>query len=159
MIVVSDTSPITNLLKIGRIDLLHDLYGTVVVPSAVAKELNFLKETRRWMIDLDWIEVVELQNRDVYSLLADTLDPGEAEAIALSLELDADVLLIDEVDGRREAANRGLEVTGLIGVLLEAKRAGLIDLIRPEIDKLVSDAKFWMSPNLIDLALALAHEI
>lgn len=159
MIVVSDTSPITNLLKIDRIDLLRDLYGIVVIPYAVAREDNFLEENRRVLVDLDFIQVVELKNRELYEhLIAEELDPGEAEAIALSLELAADVLLIDEADGRQEAKKLGLEVTGLIGVLLEAKHDGLINLIKPEIDKLATNARFWMSPGLIELALKAANE-
>ena len=83
---------------------------------------------------------------------------GEAEAIALSLEINADVLLIDEIKGRREAAGRGIEVTGLIGVLLDAKKAGLIELVKPEIDRLVTEACFWLSPQLISTALRKAGE-
>lgn len=158
MIVVSDTSPISNLLKIGRIDLLRHLYQTVVIPAAVSREIEFLEENRRLIAEIEWIRVVELKNRELLTLLDGDLDSGEAEAIALSMELKADVLLIDEVDGRREAKNHGLEITGLVGVLLEAKKAGLIGKIRPEIENLATKANFWMSPQLIDLALDLASE-
>ena len=159
MIVVSDTSPITNLLKIDRLGLLHSLYGVVVVPYAVAREINFIEENRRILVDLDWIETVELKNRTLCeSLIGPDLHEGEAEAIALSLELSADVLLIDETFGRSEARNRGIEVTGLIGVLLEAKKVGLIERVTPEIQRLSSETSFWMSPGLIDLALNLAGE-
>lgn len=158
MIVVSDTSPISNLLKIGRIDLLRHLYQTVVIPAAVSREIEFLEENRRLIAEIEWIRVVELKNRELLTLLDGDLDSGEAEAIALSMELKADVLLIDEVDGRREAKNHGLEITGLVGVLLEAKKAGLIGKIRPEIENLATKANFWMSPQLIDLTLDLASE-
>ena len=158
MIVVSDTSPISNLLKIGRIDLLRHLYQTVVIPAAVSREIEFLEENRRLIAEIEWIRVVELKNRELLTLLDGDLDSVEAEAIALSMELKADVLLIDEVDGRREAKNHGLEITGLVGVLLEAKKAGLIGKIRPEIENLATKANFWMSPQLIDLALDLASE-
>lgn len=158
MIVVSDTSPISNLLKIGRIDLLRHLYQTVVIPAAVSREIEFLEENRRLIAEIEWIRVVELKNRELLTLLDGDLDSGEAEAIALSMELKADVLLIDEGHGRREAKNHGLEITGLVGVLLEAKKAGLIGKIRPEIENLATKANFWMSPQLIDLALDLASE-
>lgn len=158
MIVVSDTSPISNLLKIGRIDLLRHLYQTVVIPAAVSREIEFLEENRRLIAEIEWIQVVELTNRELLMLFDGELDLGEAEAIALSIELKADVLLIDEVEGRREAQNQGLEITGLVGILLEAKKAGLIDAIRPEIENLTSKANFWMSPQLIELALELAFE-
>lgn len=158
MIVVSDTSPISNLLEIGRISLLRDLYETVVIPEAVYREIGFLEENRRLVAEIEWIQVVELVNRELLNLLDSELDKGEAEAIALSLELKADVLLIDEIAGRREAKNHGLEITGLVGILLEAKQAGLIGKIRPEIENLAAKANFWMSPQLIDLALELANE-
>jgi predicted nucleic acid-binding protein len=159
MIVVSDTSPITNLLKIDRIQLLRDLYQTVIVPYAVSREINFLEENRKALVNLEFLHVVELKHREVYDdLILKELDPGEAEAIALTLELTADVLLMDETDGRREAIDRGLKVTGIIGVLLDAKQLGLIDRVKPEIENLSKKARFWMSPALIDLALTAAGE-
>ncbi len=149
MIVVSDTSPITNLLKIGRLELLHDLFGIVVIPAAVEREIDFFDEPGRSFRETEWVKIVELKHRELYNVLTETLDPGEAEAIAVSLEINADVLLIDEIKGRREATDRGLQVTGLIGVLLDAKKGGLIELVKPEIDKLVTEARFWLSPQLI----------
>lgn len=85
MIVVSDTSPISNLLIIGRIELLRDIYGRVVIPTAVATELRVLDEHRQALEDLDWIDTVTLKDRNLFSTLIDTLDAGEAEAIGLSV--------------------------------------------------------------------------
>lgn len=158
MIVVSDTSPVTNLLIIGRLDLLRGIFGRVIIPAAVAKELYFIDDHRRALEDLDWIEIVELKDKSLLDSLTQTLDAGEAEAIALSIELSADVVLIDELEGRREARRRGLEVTGLIGVLVEAKKLGLINLVKPEIDSLVRDARFWISSRLISDALKAVGE-
>ncbi len=122
------------------------------------RNLGLFNEPRLAFREIEWIQVVALKRRYLYNTLAENLDAGEAEAIALSLEINADVLLIDEIKGRREAAGRGIEVTGLIGVLLDAKKAGLIELVKPEIDRLVTEARFWLSPQLISTALRKAGE-
>jgi predicted nucleic acid-binding protein len=158
MIVVSDTSPVTNLLIIGRLNLLRNIFGKVIIPVAVAAELYSIDEHRRKLENLDWIEIVELKDRSLLDSLTQTLDAGEAEAIALSIELSADVVLIDELEGRQEARRLGIEVTGLIGVLVEAKKLGLIDLVKAEIDNLVRDARFWLSARVISDALKAAGE-
>lgn len=158
MIVVSDTSPITNLLRIGRVNLLRDLFETVVIPEAVYSEVSFLENQRREVASFDWIQIVRLANRRLFDTLMETLDRGEAEAIALSVELSADVRLIDETVGRSEAEKLGLEVTGLIGILIIAKEKSLIELLEPELKKLVSDAGFWLSPQLIEAVLVSVHE-
>ncbi len=154
MIVVSDTSPITNLLRIGRINLLRDLFETVIIPEAVFQEINVLEHQRIEIQKYDWIQVVSLTNRDLFYELIERVDPGEAEAISLSVELAANLLLIDETAGRFEAERIGLEVTGLIGVLIRAKDKGLIQRVEPELIKLVSEAGFWLSEDLIRKVLA-----
>lgn len=158
MIVVSDTSPITNLFSIGRLDLLRELYGEVVIPVAVAEEIDFLAKNQEILVDNRWIEVISLQDRTLLSSIRVTLDAGEAEAIALSIELGAEALLMDETKGRHVAMNLGLDVTGLVGVLIQAKTRGLIAAIRPEIDRLVSDSGFWLSPSFIEETLRVVGE-
>ncbi len=158
MIVVSDTSPISNLLIIDRLELLRNLYERVVIPTAVAAELKAIEHHRRALDSFDWINVVGLKNRGLFKSLSQTLDIGEAEAIALSVEISSDIVLIDELDGRREAGKLGLNVIGLMGVLVEAKREGFIDRIKPEVERLVSDASFWISPKLISEVLEEAGE-
>ena len=95
------------------------------------------------------------RSRDYF---ATTLDPGEAEAIALALEMSADLILVDERDGRSAAERAGLRVTGVLGVLLRAKNEGQIQLIKPEIDALRTRAWFFLSARLQEKALEIAGE-
>ena len=76
------------------------------------------------------------------------LDPGEAASIILAIEVSADVVLLDERRGRRTAAAMGLEVVGLLGILAEAKRRGLIREAKPIVDQLIGEAGFWISAGL-----------
>ena len=85
--------------------------------------------------------------------LREDLDPGEAEAIVLAIERRAD-LLVDERRGRRTATAAGIMVTGLLGVVAEAKRAGRIDLVKPVLDELIQTARFWIGPDLYAEVLA-----
>jgi uncharacterized protein len=82
------------------------------------------------------------------TLLRRTLDPGESEAIALALELNAAILLMDEASGRAEASRRGLSVTGVLGILRDAKRAGLLPEIKPLLDELVAGLGFYIADPL-----------
>lgn len=153
MIVVSDTSAISNLLAIGLDGVLHDLFGEVLIPPAVELELM------RWHSDLPaFLSVVVPVRGDLMQSLSSLLDPGETEAISLAVEIGAALLLIDERKGRSEATSLGLKTTGLLGVLLEAKRAGLLGELRPVFDDLVSIADFRVSAAVKAEFLRLAGE-
>ena len=152
MIVVSDTSPVLNLARIGRLELLPLLYHEVLIPSAVYRELTATyKRDLPAMIDLasaPWLIVAAAEDQNRVQELRGDLDPGEAEAIVLAIERRADLLLVDERRGRRTATAAGLTVTGLLGVVARAKRVGLIDLAKPVLDELTQIARFWIGPDL-----------
>lgn len=149
MIVVSDTSAILNLAKIGRLEILRLLYDRVSIPAAVASELADATA----LADHPWLAIEAARDESRVMQLTGVLDRGEAEAIVLALELRASLLLIDEKRGRRVAEALGLRITGLLGVLAEAKGAGLIEAVRPVLDQLIRDARFWVGSELYDAVL------
>ncbi len=116
MIVVSDTSPITNLLKIGKIDLLQQIFGEVIIPVGVYEELTRIPAQKEKIENINWIKKHNARDETLISNLLKLLDKGESESIALAIELDADYLLIDERKGRKVANEYGLTITGILVV-------------------------------------------
>ena len=152
MTVVSNTSPVSNLAIIGRLDLLQEQFTTLLIPSAVQVELEALDHAKALEFVRQatgkWLEVVPVSNRHAVRAFQETLDLGEAEAIALALERNADILLLDEADGREAAVGAGLRVRGALGVLRKAKRNGRISSLREELRRLRAEAHFFISPAL-----------
>jgi predicted nucleic acid-binding protein len=151
VIVVADTSPIRYLLLIEHIDLLPQLYGRIAIPQRVYAELiapNAPQIVQVWAIDLpNWTEVKTISIQA--DLALQRLDPGEQEAILLAQELQAELLLLDDKAGRQAALSRNLSVTGLLGVLDEAAKLGLIS--RSEIADRLLKTNFRVAPGLLQL--------
>ena len=164
MIIVSDTSPLSNLAIVGYVSLLKEIYTTVIIPQAVANELNNVNDEDmkiKQLLSLEWIQVQQIIDLQLVNRLRNenNLDLGEAQAITLALELKADDLLIDERLGRREAVRLGLSITGVLGVLLVAKTRGLIASVKPIIDALITQANFRISDQLYEEVLRTANEL
>jgi hypothetical protein len=153
VIVVSDTSPVTSLTDVGEVDLLRLLFTSVLVPREVQRELE------RGSVNLpNWIDVRDVQDRSAVARLGAEIDPGEAEALVLAIELKAERVLIDEAEARKVAARLGLRFVGVLGVLLEAKDRGHLPAVRPVLDKLVQTAGFWLSDDLYRRTVEAAGE-
>lgn len=159
MPVVSNTSPVLNLAVIGQLDLLAAQFNTILIPEAVQKELH-LNEDRlgvqaiRTAIEAGWLRVMPIQNDAFKQVLARELDEGEAEALVLALETKAERILLDEREARRVAQTLSLPVTGVIGILLAAKRAGRLSHSLTElIHRLQDQAGFWLAPSLVQTIL------
>src|SRR5437016_5367721 len=134
MMVVSDSSPLISLAAVGRLELLRDLYGAITIPRAVYQEVAMQDPARPGVLEtqtFDWITCEAIVDPSIVTALQGRLDDGEAEAIALAVELQADLLLMDERLGRIEAARFGLRFIGILGVLIEAKAKGCLKEIRP----------------------------
>lgn len=131
MIVISDTTPIISLMKANRLDLLRKLYGKVLIPNAVYKELTenatFAKEAKI-IKDIDYLTVVAVENEKSVSVLRNVtgLDAGESEALIIYDEQKADLLLMDEHKGRSVAKQLNVRHIGTVGVLLLAYDKGMI---------------------------------
>ena len=161
MIVVSDASPLIALAAVGWLRLLHVLYGDVLVPEAVHREVttaNFHAPGAAEVSDAEWIRVQSVQERTLVAALSLELDPGEAEAIALAIESGADLLLIDERRGRAAANRLGIRVVGVLGVLIEAKGRGILPEVRPVLDALAAEAGFRVREALYRRVLEVAGE-
>ena len=161
MIVVSDTSPLLNLAVVGKLDLLQQLYGGVVIPGAVAEELSICEPEQfglQHISTLSWVAVRQVQNHGLVAALLMELDGGEAEAIVAALETGAHLLLMDERRGRRVASRFGLRFSGVLGIVVEAKRRGLVDPVKPILDDLVIKAGLWVGAALYQRVLQVAGE-
>lgn len=164
MIIVSDTSVITNLAAIEQLELIHQLYTTIIIPVAVYNEMVAVDRLVPGAIEvqtLSWIltqAVTNIQGVIDIQTSEDNIDLGEAEAIILALELKAELILMDERRGRALAATYGLKVTGLLGILLQSKRQGLLSLVKPVMDRLIGEADFRISNDLYATVLRNAGE-
>jgi len=162
LIVVSDTSVFTNLAAIGHLHLLQQLYDRIFIPTAVYQELIVYPPVSGTVEvqTLQWLEVRSVRDRAMVEQLQNRaqLDPGESEAITLALEINADLLLIDERRGRTEANRLGIRITGLLGVLVEAKQRALISAVQPLMDDLIATSQFRVSQALYSQILAIVGE-
>jgi uncharacterized protein len=160
VIVVSDASPLIGLAAVGQLDLLQRLYGEVVIPVAVHRELTTSSDApgAAQVASASWMRVQAVQDRSVVDALSLHLDVGEAEAIALAVEVEAELLLMDERRGRSAAVRLGRRVVGVLGVLVEAKKSGHLPALRPVLEALTVQAGFRVSEQLRRQVLEAAGE-
>ncbi|WP_373513728.1 DUF3368 domain-containing protein [Persicitalea sp.] len=159
MVIVSDTSIITNLIQLDQLSLLEKLYGEVVIPKRVLIELAKIPEQAEIIENTQWLSIQSTSDQATYDQLKKQLDEGESEAIALALELKADLLLLDERRGRSVARQHGILISGLLGVIIEAKSKGYLNKVKPLLDKLNLDIGFWISPKLYQDVLQVVNEL
>ena len=162
MRVVSNASPLINLARIGELGLLRALYGQVLIPEAVWQEVVIDATGQAGATDVreaTWITRHRVANQLLVRALCQELDEGEAEAIALALEMDEALLLMDERLGRESALHMGVRCVGLVGVLIEARHKALIRGLKPYLDALRDVAGFRLSEELYARVLRDAHEM
>ncbi len=161
MKVVSNTSPLTNLAAIGQFDLLRQLYGQLWLAPQVWEELNaggIAWPGSAEVATAEWIHICEIRSQTLVAALRTDLDAGEAASIALAVEIEADLILLDEREGRRIAQRLEIPVIGVLGVLLGAKKETLISTLHPMLDTLRHTAGFYVSEAVYHHVLHLAEE-
>ena len=159
MIVVSDTTPLNYLILIEAAQVLPALFGRVYAPTAVIEELSHPRgplAVRVWASSPpEWLVVREPTQVD--ETLAKALHKGEAEAISLARELEADWVLIDERKASREAESRGLRVAGTLGILEEAGARTLLDDEKGR-NRLVNETNFYVTDDVLRESERRYHE-
>lgn len=157
--VVSNTTPIISLLKLNRLDLLQKLYSQIYVPNAVFEEIEAgkTKEYYKDLSTINWIIITKIQDKQALNSFID-LDAGEAEAIVLATEIDADLILLDEKLGRFHAKHADLKITGTLGVLAKSKSEGYIESLEPLLNEL-KDKTVWISEKLKTKILKIVGEL
>jgi predicted nucleic acid-binding protein len=147
--IVADSSSLIGLHAIGRLNLLESIYGEVIIPPAVAREVQASVLLPIWI-------VVQAPKPDCMEFPSQ-LGPGEREALLLASQIHPEALLLDDLPARRTAVRLGLRLSGVVGTLIAAKRLGLLEAVRPDLDALCA-AKFHISAELYHTARKLAGE-
>ncbi len=157
MIIVSNTTPIIALSSINQIHLLKDLFTKIYLPEAVYKEIKSKKRYRFLEVESDFFIIRSVQGQKYVSFLLHEIDEGEAEAITLAIELNADLLIIDERIGFKVATGQNLTCTGTLGVLSMAKKKGFIKNVKPFVSDLQTKG-LWYSENFLQSFLRQENE-
>lgn len=147
-IIVSDASCLILFYKIGELELLQKVFGQIIITEIVSKE--FKRPVP------GWIQIIN-PSTNLHLGLQVFLDPGEATSISLALEFKESLLIIDESKGRKIAKELGVRISGSLGVLVIAKNKGIIDSIKPIIER-IKQTNFWLSDRLIKKVLQHVNE-
>lgn len=126
--IISDTSCLILLQKIDELSLLNKLFGTIITTNEVAEEFGLPLPS--------WIELTQPIDKNYQSIIEVSVDKGEASAIALAVELNDCLLIIDDLKGRKFAQQLGLPIIGTIGIIVDAKLAGIIPSVKPLLTKI-----------------------
>jgi predicted nucleic acid-binding protein len=153
MIVVSDTTPITTLLKAGEAEILGRLFGSVIIPGAVADELLVFHEHLPGFVTIREVSEPSLIQPEI-----ERLGKGEAEAIRLAKEIGAEILITDDRRARTAAVSAGLKCTGLLGLLVYAKERRLISSVSAMIEVMEKKGGLYLSDAVRAEAARLAGE-
>ena len=153
MIIVSNTSPINYLILIGHINLLPKMFKQIIIPQEVYNELSDAAAplpVQTWIATPpDWLKVQSINQPS--DAIVDLLDPGERAAILIAQELNADLLLLDDMKARHTAMDRGFAITGILGILDQAATMKLIDV--PAAIQSLQNTSFWASDSLLQRLL------
>ena len=151
--VISNSSPLINLAKVGQLVLVKKLYGKIVIPDAVYDEIIGKGKNKEGsgelikLVEEKVITVSSVKDKNLVKILQKDIDAGESEVIALSFEINADLILLDESDARSMAEFYDINKTGFIGLLIKAQYEGLINNALEIIDLAIAKG-FWINEGL-----------
>jgi len=148
--VISDTSSLIALESIMELELLQKMFREIYITDEIQKEFGSKLPS--------WIKVKKLHDRTMLQVITLELDLGEASGIALALEMPDSLLIIDEKKGRNYANRLGINMIGILGVLIRAKEKGIIETLKPILNKL-NDCDFRMSEKLVNDVLKRVGEL
>ena len=145
-IIIFDSSPLINLAKISRLDLIKAIYNHIIIPEAVYDEvvINGLELARdgankiKNLVDERVIEVKKVENRNLVKAFNLDLDYSESEVLALAIEIEADLVILDESEARHVANKFEISKTGFIGILIKADRLGMVESSRELLDDIIA---------------------
>lgn len=149
-VIISDTSCLILLDKIGELELLNKLFGQILITIEISNE--FKKELP------DWFSIAESTNKTYQKILEASLDKGEASAIALAIEQTDCLLIIDDYKGRKYAEQLGIKITGTLGVIIDAKLSGHIESVKPMLAK-IKETDFRLTDELEKRTLEKSNEV
>ncbi|MBL7859247.1 MAG: DUF3368 domain-containing protein [Cyclobacteriaceae bacterium] len=149
-VIISDTSCLILLDKIGELNLLNKLFGQIIITQDIARE--FKKELP------DWFTIVEPTNKTYQKILEASLDKGEASAIAFAIEQTDCLLIIDDYKGRKYAEQLGIKITGTLGVIIDSKLSGHIESVKPMLEK-IKKTDFRLTAELEKKILEKSNEV
>ena len=147
--VITDASCLIALTRMDALDLLRQLYAKLIVTDDIYSEFGEPLP--------EWIGIKTVINKKYQQLLELHLDKGESSAIALAMEIEDVLLIVDDLKARKEAKRLGLPITGTLGVLYAAKQKGLIPALKPYVETLQS-VGFRIAPNIVMELLTLCGE-
>ncbi len=151
--IVSNTTPLINFYSIERLDILEKLFGRIIIPEAVAKEIKEKEKKFKGVeevLNSNFIEVQKIHNDTFSNNLKIDLDDGEAEAIVLAKELKIRLILLDELSARSLCKYHDLDALGTIGCLILAKEKGIVSTIKPFLDGIREKGNFWIKETLYE---------
>ncbi len=158
MKVVANTTPLISLASIGKLELLKDVFGEIIIADAVYNEIKAKQGYGYSEIDTDYIKVQSIKGIAYRDFLLNQLDLGETETIILAKEIDADFVIIDENIAYKIAKSSELNVVRTLSILLRAKEKGLIPALKPLLDEMIIKGR-WYSQRVYKTILEQAGEI
>jgi len=159
--IVSNTTPISNFLNLGQMEILKTIFKELHVPKAVYSEIEaYFSGDDQWQRCLDegFIIRAEIQTSPKIKELMVHLHMGEAEALCLCIENNAKLCLLDDKDARIIARLNNIPISGTLGVLMKAKKMGIIESVKELMDRLRTDHHYWIDNAMYDKVLSLSNE-